>query len=91
MTKTKSVLIRITLVLVIAGMFFAIVNMHMKMNKQAAQIADLNENLSVLRLHNEQLTIWNNSPIDREYIIRIAKEQGFRMPDEVLFYNDLAK
>ena len=32
-----------------------------------------------------------NSPIDRDYIIRIARKKlGLCMPNEIVFYNDLA-
>ena len=91
MAKTKSLIIRITMILIILGLLVNIINMHVRMNRQNDDMLILQDQLSSLKLHNEQLTIWNNSPIDRDYIIRIAKEQGFRMPGEILFYNDLAQ
>lgn len=45
------------------------------------------ENLELIKQLEEDL----NSPIDRDYIIRIARKKlGLCMPNEVVFYNDLS-
>ena len=45
------------------------------------------ENMELIKQLEEDL----NSPIDRDYIIRIArKKHGLCMPNEIVFYNDLS-
>lgn len=45
------------------------------------------ENLELIKQLKEDL----NSPIDRDYIIRIARQKlGLCMPNEIVFYNDLS-
>ncbi|MBO5981237.1 MAG: septum formation initiator family protein [Clostridia bacterium] len=51
--------------------------------EQQAQVQMLEDDIA-------ELTIRLNTPISDEYIERVARAHGYRMPNEIIFYNDIA-
>ena len=59
----------------------------LKDKKAELEREKLDKNINIDRLQNDL-----NTPIDEEYIIRVAKDKlNLRLPEEIIFYNDFIK
>lgn len=69
-----------------------IVTLQMQYNTLQTQKQELTEELSVIANRIEELQNALNTPFDDDYIIKIAREKlNLRLPEEIVFYNDLTK
>ena len=57
-----------------------------KIQSKNEQIAKLEQEYNQKRINNEALQQKVDAPIDDEYIADVAKGQGYRGSDEILFY-----
>ena len=69
-----------------------IVNLQFNLKELKTEKILLDQKISEANDAIEQLKDQLSQPYDDEYIKRIAKEKlNYRMPDELIFYNDLLK
>ena len=61
-------------------------NNKIKIDQKSEQIAALKDELNHRRINNEALEQKVKSSVDDEYIAEIAKDNGYRKSDEVIFY-----
>ena len=81
--------ILLIMMLVLSFVFFATKLMEYNRLKQAT--ADLEEEIQKHESNIDELKYLIDSPVDDEYIIRIAREKlGLVFPDEEIFYHDFA-
>ena len=59
-----------------------------KIQNKNEQITQLEQDYNHRRINNEALQQKVDAPIDDEYIGDVAKDQGYRSSDEILFYLD---
>jgi len=90
--KGTALVIKVLAVFFAAVGIFTVLRLQLKKNAILEETAILEqqyyENLEKIDALKEDIS----APIDREYIIRIAREKlGLCMPDEIIFYNDLAE
>ena len=84
-----SLLMRVSLAVVVLASILIFANSVMRYNKLMEQQKALETQLADYRELREELQELLNSDMDRDYIIRIAKEQlDLYFPDEEIYYND---
>ena len=61
----------------------------MKFGELHKRQAELEEQKEAYEYEIEELQYLIDSPVDYEYIVRVAKEKlGLHLPDEIIYYND---
>ena len=87
-----NVFVRIALVLTIVFLAVAAIKIQLEINELKEKKDTLEERkenyvFSIDKIQNDL-----NTPVDDDYIIRVAKEKlNLRLPEEIIFYNDLIK
>jgi len=76
----------IAVVIIIAVLAMSLWNNWIKINKNGGEKSTLNQEYDHMRILNDALEDKVKAPVDEEYIIEIARENGFRRSDEILFY-----
>ncbi len=72
--------------------FIMIIHLSMQVNELKQKQQQLQSSVYEKRIAVEQLKDMCQREIDEEYIQKIAREElGYRMPGEVVYYNDLTK
>lgn len=88
--KNSNVFVKLTIVIFVIFSLITIFRMQIQLNtlKDAKELATTQLEACALRV--EELSERIEAPIDRDYIIRIAREKmGYALPNEIIFYNDL--
>lgn len=67
-----------------------VIDLQMQIKEKSEEKAQIEAEVQQLEDDINELTIRLNTPISDEYIERVARENGFRMPNEIVFYNDVA-
>lgn len=85
-------LVKVLVVFFMAIGIFTVLRIQLKTNeimeKTAQMEAEIAKNRETIASLEEEL----NAPLDREYLIRVARKRlGLCMPDEIIFYSDLNK
>ena len=57
-----------------------------KLREKNAMIAETEKEYNRLRIQNEAMRQRLSEPYDDEYIMKIARENGYRTYDEIMFY-----
>lgn len=69
-----------------------IVKMQFEFNSLKEDKAEVEEQIKAYELKIDELQARLEEDFDTEYIMRIAREKlNFRLPEEIIFYNDLTK
>ncbi|MBQ2827560.1 MAG: cell division protein FtsL [Clostridia bacterium] len=90
--KRVNFFVRIAAAVFILFCLVTVVTIQLEYNELEEKKAELereklDKNINIERLQNDL-----NTPIDEEYIIRVAKDKlNLRLPEEIIFYNDLVK
>ncbi len=83
-------MVRFAFLSVLVILVFAVVNMQMQLSELKESKEQLEDTLQRVTDTIEETTIRLNTPMTDEYIERVAREKlGYRMPGEIIFYNDL--
>lgn len=83
-------MVRFAFLSVLVILVFAVVNMQMQLSELRESKEQLEDTLQRVTDTIEETTIRLNTPMTDEYIERVAREKlGYRMPGEIIFYNDL--
>ena len=77
------------------AMFFCIctiIKLQFDFNRLKIQREALEAQIEAYELRLEKMEEEYSQPFDEEYIVKIAREKlNYRLPEEIIFYNDLAK
>ena len=90
--KKMNIFIRLAIGAFIIFCVLFVLNTQLEYNRLQQKKNDLEKtvgdyNISIDKLKNEL-----NTPIDEDYIVRVAKERlNLRLPEEIIFYNDRIK
>lgn len=69
-----------------------IVKMQFEFNSLKEDKAEIEDQIKAYELKIDELQARLEEDFDTEYIMRIAREKlNFRLPEEIIFYNDLSK
>ena len=88
MKKNYNIIIRIAFTLVIVYFFFNILRIIYDVNEvekeaeEVSQALEQKEEKVAALIHKYQL------PVDKEYVEKIARENGYHYEDETVFYNN---
>ncbi len=87
----SNLIIRVAFILIFIFLFVSVINLQVQMkdlrdarDARLAQVQSLSDSIDELELRIA-------APMDEEYIERVAREKlGYRKPNEIIFYNDIA-
>ena len=88
MKRNFKVFIRIAFTLVIVYFMFNVIRIIYDVNEFEKDKEEISDDLAAVEEKVAKLKYRYEMPIDEEYLERIAKENGYHMPDETVFYNN---
>ncbi len=89
--KTRpNMVMKLAFVCVLGFLVFSVINLQFELKELRALREEKERQIQTIEDDITELTIRLNTPISDEYIERVAREQGYRMPNEIIFYNDIA-
>lgn len=76
---------------ILVVLFISVINMQVNLNTLREERAELQEQLADLRDDIQETNYRLSEETDADYIERYAREKlGYRYPNEILFFNDIA-
>ena len=88
--RRSNLIIRVAFTLIFIFLFVSVINLQVKLKDLRDQREELLETMEQRQDEIDKLELRIATPIDEEYIERVAREKlGYRMPNEVIFYNDI--
>ncbi len=88
--RRSNLIIRVAFTLIFIFLFVSVINLQVKLKDLRDQREELLETMEQRQDEIDELELRIATPIDEEYIERVAREKlGYRMPNEVIFYNDI--
>lgn len=88
--KETSIFVKIAALALVVFFVILIVNLQLEYNELLSVRDEKQADLESLKDEKEQLEKKANAEMDDDYIIETAKEKlNLRMPEEIIFYNDL--
>ena len=92
MKSETALLVKISIALLAVIFIITVFSLTLRYNELIRKRDSLMQQVEKEQLELEKLLDEVEAEFDDEYIIKIAREElGYRMPDEVIFYNDLNK
>ena len=76
----------LSLVIIIALLSIHLWNNLSAINNKDGQIAELTQEFNSRRIKNDALQQKVDAPVDEEYIIDVARDNGYRKSDEIIFH-----
>ena len=90
MKTDKSLFVKIGIALLTVIFVIMVMSLSMQYNNLTRKRDQLKKQVETEQLELEKLLEEVNAEFNDEYILRIAREElGYRMPDEVIYYNNL--
>lgn len=94
MTKNKPIranlIIRAAFICIFIFLFVSVINLQVQMNDLRAERDKLVERVQEKQDAIDELELRIATPIDDEFIERIARERGYRKQGEIIFKNNIA-
>lgn len=94
MTQKKpmraNLIIRAAFIFIFIFLFVSVINLQVQMNDLRAQRDALVEAVQDKQDEIDELELRIATPIDDEFIERVARERGYRKPNEIIFKNNIA-
>ena len=92
MRSETSIIVKIAIAVLFAAIIITVFTLVMKYNNLMTKRDALKAQVEKEKIQLEKLQEEAGRDFDEEYIKKIAREElGYRMPDEIIYYNDLAK
>lgn len=92
MKRKSNIFIKAATFVFIVFCTVTIIKMQFEFNNLKEDKAKVEEQIKNYELKIDELQARLEEDFDTEYIMRIAREKlNFRLPEEVIFYNDLSK
>ena len=92
MKKHSNIFVRAAALVFIVFCTVTIVKMQFEFNSLKEDKAEIEQQIKAYQLKIDKLEASLDEDFDTEYIMRIAREKlNFRLPEEIIFYNDLSK
>lgn len=91
-SRRSNLIIRAAFILILIFLFVSVINLQVQIKDLRNELDIRTEKAQRLQDNIDELELRIATPIDEEYIERIAREQlGYRKPNEIIFVNDIAK
>ena len=92
MKSRSNIFVKAAAVVFIVFCAVTIIRMQVEFNALKESKTKVEEQIKVYELKIDELQARLEEDFDTEYIMRIAREKlNFRLPEEIIFYNDLSK
>lgn len=92
MKKSSNIFVKAATLVFIVFCAVTIVKMQFEFNSLKEDKAAVEEQIKAYELKIDELQARLEEDFDTDYIMRIAREKlNFRLPEEIIFYNDLSK
>ena len=92
MKNETSLFVKIAIAVAFAALIITAFTLVIKYNSLSVKRDALKAQVEKEQLQLEKIIYEANRDFDEEYIKRVAREElGYRMPDEIVYYNDLIK
>ena len=92
MKNRSNIFVKAAAVVFIVFCTVTIIKMQFEFNALKESKSRVEEQIKVYELKIDELQARLEEDFDTEYIMRIAREKlNFRLPEEIIFYNDLSK
>ncbi len=92
MKRRTNIFVKAAVCFFLVFAFVTIINLSMQVSTLKEKQEQLTEQVYEKKLAVEQLKDEYAQEMDEEYIQKVAREElGYRMPGEVVYYNDLTK
>ena len=89
--RRSNLVIRIAFILIFIFLFISVINLQVQIRDLREERDKQAEKVRVLQDNIDELELRIATPIDDEYIERVARERlGYRKPGEIIYYNDIA-
>ena len=85
-----NLIVRIAFIAIFIFLFISVVNLQVKMNDLRGERDALVEKMRQKQDDIDELELRIAEPIDDEFIERVARERGYRKPNEIIFKNNIA-
>ena len=84
--------VKVTIFIIICFCFILVVNLQFDLNELKKSNALLSKQIETYNDSIEQIAEQLEQPYDDEYVERVAREKlNYRMPNEIIYFNDLIK
>jgi Septum formation initiator len=84
--------VKVTMFILICFCLILIVNLQFDLNELKKNSTSLNSQIEAYNDSIEQISEQLEQPYDDEYIERVARDKlNYRMPNEIIYFNDLIK
>ena len=92
MKKRSNIFVKAAALVFIVFCTVTIIKMQFEFNNLKEDKAEVEEQIKAYELKIDELQARLEEEFDTDYIMRIAREKlNFRLPEEIIFYNDLSK
>ncbi len=92
MKNRSNIFVKAAAVVFIVFCAVTIIQMQFEFNSLKEDKAKVEEQIKAYELKIDELQSRLDEEFDTEYIMRIAREKlNYRLPDEIIYYNDLSK
>ena len=92
MKNRSNIFVKAAAVVFIVFCAVTIIQMQFEFNSLKEDKAKVEQQIQLYELKIDELQSRLDEEIDEEYIMRIAREKlNYRLPEEIIFYNDLSK
>ncbi|PKM62590.1 MAG: hypothetical protein CVU97_04555 [Firmicutes bacterium HGW-Firmicutes-21] len=89
--KRSNIIVRFAFGIIFIFLIVSVVNMQYELRDLKDRRVALEEQVQDVEDKIQEINIRLNTPLTSEYIARVAKEKlGYRNPNEIIFYNDIA-
>ena len=89
--RRSNLIIRVAFILIFIFLFVSVINLQIQMRDLRKQRDALAVTVQEYQDSVDELEVRIATPIDDEYIERIARDRlGYRKPGEIIYYNDIA-
>ncbi len=85
-----SLVIRAAFVLIFIFLFVSVINLQVEMNDLRIARDEKLKEVEHIQDEIDELELRIQTPVDDEFIERVARELGYRKPNEIIFINDIA-
>lgn len=91
-SQRLNIFVKVAIITFICFCIATIVGQQFEYNSLCETEDEINSHIEELRIDIEELEEMIDQPYDDEYVKKVARKSlGYHMPEEIIYYNDLAK
>lgn len=91
-SQRLNIFVKVAIITFICFCIATIIGQQFEYNSLCESEDSISDHISSLKADIEELEDMINQPYDDEYVKKVARKSlGYHMPEEIIYYNDLAK